>query len=110
MLESKTESESRFLYWLSDVAGSKCFSQMSRTTTLSDWATNVSKLCKQCLDFVTGVGFQPQFLSQLSRCAYAITFRKPYIASLEIWTLDWTVGWLEIWTIGLWIVRPFDDN
>ena len=22
----------------------------------------------------------------------------------------WTAGWLEIWTIGLWTVRPFDYN
>ena len=42
------------------------------------------------------------FLAQLSRCANAITFRKPYIASLEIWTIGpWNVGRLEIWTIGL---------
>ena len=38
------------------------------------------------------------FLAQLSRCAYAITFRKPYIASLEIWM------------IGLFTVGPFDYN
>ena len=38
------------------------------------------------------------FLAQLSRCSYMITFRKPYIASLEIWT------------IGLRTVGPFDYN
>ena len=37
-------------------------------------------------------------LAQLSRCAYMITFCKPYTASLEIWT------------IGLWTVGPFDYN
>ena len=36
------------------------------------------------------------FLAQLSRSAYTIISRKPYIASLEIWT------------IGLWTVGPFD--
>ena len=36
------------------------------------------------------------FLAQLSGCAYTISFRKPYIVSLEIWT------------IGLWTVGPFD--
>ena len=25
--------------------------------------------------------------AQLSRCVHTITFRKPYIASLEIWTI-----------------------
>ena len=35
-------------------------------------------------------------LPQLSRCAYKITFRKPYIASLEIWTIGlWMVGLLD---------------
>ena len=49
------------------------------------------------------------FLAQLSRCAYTITFRKRYIASLEICTIGpWTVGWLEIWTTALWTVGPFD--
>ena len=38
------------------------------------------------------------FLIQLSRCDYTITLRKPYIASLEIWT------------IGLWTVGSFDCN
>ena len=27
------------------------------------------------------------FLAQLSCCAYTITFRKPYIAIMEIWTI-----------------------
>ena len=35
-------------------------------------------------------------LAQLSHRAYTIIFRKPYIASLEIWTIGlWTVGWLD---------------
>ena len=38
------------------------------------------------------------FLAELSHCAYTITFRKPYIASMEIWT------------IGLWTVGPFNYN
>ena len=38
------------------------------------------------------------FLAQLSRCAFTITFHKPYMASLEIWT------------IGLWAVEPLDYN
>ena len=50
---------------------------------------------------------------------YTITFRKPYIASMEIWIIGlWTVGLLdcgtvgtlEIWTIGLRTVGPFDYN
>ena len=43
-------------------------------------------------------GLLASFLAQLSRCAYTITFHKPYIAGLEIWT------------IGLWTVGPFVDN
>ena len=39
-----------------------------------------------------------QFLAQLSGCAYMITSRKPYTASLEIWM------------IGLWTVGPIDYN
>ena len=40
-------------------------------------------------------------LAQLSRCAYTITFRKPYIASLEIWVIGlWTIGLLEGWKSG----------
>ena len=45
------------------------------------------------------------FLAQLSRCVYAITFRKPFIASLEIWMIGlWMDELLEsckLWTVGL---------
>ena len=37
-------------------------------------------------------------LAQLSRSAYTLTFRKPYIAGLESWTII-------LWTVG-----PFDFN
>ena len=35
------------------------------------------------------------FLAQLSRCAHTITFRKPYIASLEIGM----IGQMDCWTV-----------
>ena len=45
----------------------------------------------------------------LSCCAFTITFRKPDIASLEIWRLElWTDGLLD--TCKLWTVGPFDYN
>ena len=47
------------------------------------------------------------FLAQLSRCAYTITFRKPYITSLEIWMIGlWADGLLD--RCKLWTVGPFD--
>ena len=48
------------------------------------------------------------FLAQLARYAYTITFRRPYIASLEIWTTGlWTDGLLD--SCKLWTVGPFDN-
>ena len=40
-------------------------------------------------------------LAQLSHCAYMITFCKPDIASLKIWTIGlWTAGLLGSWKSG----------
>ena len=48
------------------------------------------------------------YLAQLSCCAYMITFRKPYIASLEIWKIGlWMDGLLD--SCKLWTVGPLDS-
>ena len=46
------------------------------------------------------------FLAQLSPCAYMITFRKPYIAGLKIWTF----GLLGVCKSGRLDFGPFDCN
>ena len=56
-----------------------------------------------------GPNFDLDFLAQLPCCAYTITFRKPFIASLEIWMIGlWMVGLLGSWKSGQLYFGLFD--
>ena len=75
------------------------FPQKFNSSIPSLYLKMYKKIFKLHFDFTS-------FLPQLSRCVHTSTFRKPYIASLEICTFGfWTVGWLDHLTITMLIIR-----